>query len=202
MINNFWQFSNQSNNIPNNNLKIIKSYEIKLNDTNNENIIIYPDVLMPPIFEENYINTNSAKLPVEIITNLYLGDSHSYSYLQKEFDLVINCAEELKSFLNQCPNVIELNLKLNSNEFIESKKLLEILNMIDQFLKKNNKVLICSTFGINRSVVIICAYLMWKNQMSFTESLTTVQKKYPQVNPNYPLIHHLIFSKDILYNSS
>ena len=201
MINNYWRYNNQLN-IPVDNLKIIKSYEVKLNDTNNENIIIYPDILMPPIFEENYVKENSNKLPLEIITNLYLGDSHSYSHLQKEFELVINCAEELKSFFHLCPNVIELNLKLNSNEFIESKKLLELLNIIDQFLKKNNKVLICSTFGINRSVIIICAYLMWKNKMSFTEALTSVQKKYPQVNPNYPLIHHLIFNKDILYNSS
>jgi len=184
MINNFW-------NLPVDNPKIIKSYEISLNDNSKENVVIYPDIILQPILEENYFNQQK-KLPLEIITNLYLGDSYAYTHLPNEFKLIINCAEELKSFLPQYPSIVDLN----------STKLLEILGIIDQFLKKNQKVLICSTFGINRSVIIICAYLMWKSKISLTEALTSIQKIYPQANPNYTLTHHLIFNKDILYNSS
>jgi len=194
MINNFW-------NLPVDNPKIIKSYEISLNDNSKENVVIYPDIILQPILEENYFNQQK-KLPLEIITNLYLGDSYAYTHLPNEFKLIINCAEELKSFLPQYPSIVDLNLKLNSNDFLDSTKLLEILGIIDQFLKKNQKVLICSTFGINRSVIIICAYLMWKSKISLTEALTSIQKIYPQANPNYTLTHHLIFNKDILYNSS
>jgi protein-tyrosine phosphatase len=79
-------------------------------------------------------------------------------------------------------------------------KLLEIILIIDEYLKTNKKVLICSTFACNRSIIIICAYLMWKNNSSLTESLTLIQNLYPFANPNFSLIHKLIFSKPHLYN--
>lgn len=195
MINDFW---NIYNNITEEKPRIIKSDEIRLNDNIKENVIIFPDqIFSQPVYEDILRNK---KLPLEIITNLYLGDSYTYTHLANQFQLIINCSEELKACPSQYSNIIDL--KLNSNEFIEQKYLLEILHIIDHYLKRNGKVLICSTFGINRSVIILCAYLMWKNKISLTKALTNIQKINHFANPDYSFMCHLLNLKNFLYNSN
>jgi protein-tyrosine phosphatase len=196
-MNNFW---NYSNNVSEENIKIINSSDIQLNDNTLENIIVFPEKkFLQPIFEQNLPKT----FPLQIITNLYLGNSDVFIDFPNHFNLIINCAAELKhSYPPQYPKIIELNLQLKSNEFIEQNYLLNILEEIDQYLSKNQKVLICSVYGINRSVIIMCSYLMWKTKTSLTEALTHIQKIYPFANPEYSLINHLIFCKDFLYTKS
>jgi hypothetical protein len=111
MINNFYS------NIPDQKVKIIKSCEIKLNDQSIENVIVFPDVIKPislEIEEENFLGSTlleNKMLPKEIISNLFLGDNHTYTYLYNQFNLIINCAEELNNNQLKFPKIIDLNLK-------------------------------------------------------------------------------------------
>ena len=71
-MNNFW---NYSNNVSEENIKIINSSDIQLNDNTLENIIVFPEKkFLQPIFEQNLPKT----FPLQIITNLYLVFPQNY----------------------------------------------------------------------------------------------------------------------------
>ena len=64
------------------------------------------------------------------------------------------------------------------------------------FIDDNKKVLVHCVAGASRSATIIVAFIMWKNQLEYSEAIKLVEQIRPIICPNYGFIRQLeIFEK-------
>ena len=66
------------------------------------------------------------------------------------------------------------------------------------FMEDNKKVLVHCMAGASRSATIIIAYLMWKNQLDFTEAVTLLEQIRPIISPNYGFVRQLQMFEKLL----
>jgi protein tyrosine/serine phosphatase len=118
----------------------------------------------------------------KIINNLYLGNKNSLeSYNLHKYSLIINCTPDIPMF-EACKNSIRLPVK---DDPYESDKLYtliydtSVLNIIDETLKKEEKVLIHCSMGIQRSCAIVACYLIVYNSMTPIAAITYIRHKRP-----------------------
>ena len=109
----------------------------------------------------NQLNNNNIK---NIITVLLGGipifDNYNY--------LIINVIDN------------EYNYKYNNiSKFFDQTN-----QFIENSIKKNENVYIHCIAGISRSATIICAYLIWKYNMTVDESINKIKQSRNIINPN------------------
>lgn len=110
----------------------------------------------------------------EIIPNLYLGNKLAASDINnlKEHNIthIVNCAEELKYIIDEYDGkFICLHLPICDSGISGSiiNYITEAIKFIDNALSNDKKVLVHCSAGISRSVSIVIAYMMYKNNLSF-----------------------------------
>jgi atypical dual specificity phosphatase len=117
----------------------------------------------------------------EIIDNLYLGDKYDAESMIPEKEKwnvkIITCAQELGYM--DCDYFISLYDDENNNIMAS---LDEGADIIENNLKKGNRVLVHCMAGVSRSATVITYYLMKYKKMKFSEAYNHVKKIRPIVN--------------------
>ncbi len=118
-----------------------------------------------------------------IINNLYLGNRLDSIDFSNQFDVVINCTYDLPFYIYDLSiNTIRIPIKNDSN--LSAELLYNyfdfIVKLIFDSLNNNKKILIYCKFGEQRSVSIICAYLIWTNNWSVEYTIGFIKN----INPN------------------
>ena len=99
----------------------------------------------------------------QIIPNLHLGNYHSINL--NEYNLIVNCTRDLKDDFIKTDKIripIQDNYIFKNNEIL---KYLYKLDIIDEYLNNNKKVLIFCKFGFQRSTTITLLYLILKKKL-------------------------------------
>ncbi len=103
----------------------------------------------------------------QIIPNLYLGNYCSL-YL-RDFDLVVNCTKDL-NFENI--KAKKVRIPIDDNYIFKNNEMLNYLNnldIIDEYINNNKKVLVFCKFGFQRSTTIVFLYLYLKKKIDKKE---------------------------------
>ncbi len=124
-----------------------------------------------------------------IINNLYLGNRLDSIDFSNQFDVVINCTYDLPFYIYDLSiNTIRIPIKNDSN--LSAELLYNyfdfIVKLIFDSLNNNKKILIYCKFGEQRSVSIICAFLIWTNNWS-------VEYTIGQLTVHYLLVFSIYF---------
>ena len=109
----------------------------------------------------------------KIIPNLYLGNYHSVNL--NNYDLIVNCTRDLKDDFIKADKIripIQDNYIFKNNEIIEY---LDKLDIIDNYLNNNKKVLVFCKFGFQRSTTIILLYLMIKKNLKKNDAINLIK---------------------------
>jgi len=126
----------------------------------------------------------------KIIDNIYLGDINgALDKTQLENNNIKNIITVL---LGGIPifddynyliiNVIDNDYNFQHNNI--SKYFTQTNEFIEQSIKKNENVYIHCIAGVSRSTTIICAYLIWKYNMTVDEAINKIKEKRSIINPN------------------
>jgi protein-tyrosine phosphatase len=128
--------------------------------------------------------------PDLIIDSLYIGDAKmasNVSLLQRyQITHIVNCASELKSNerkYNQMFNYLMLPMvdgfDTDLNDYITT-----VIEFIEDALENKGNVFIHCSQGISRSASILIAYLMYKYNTPYDETLEFVRQSRPECKPN------------------
>ena len=78
-----------------------------------------------------------------------------------------------------------INLDLIDAEFQKISHVFNSTNkFIDNCISKNEKILVHCVCGVSRSVTIVIAYLMYKQNLSYEEAFNLVHEKRNVAQPN------------------
>ena len=119
----------------------------------------------------------------KITDKVYLGDcfgaDNESNIKANKITHVLSCMGSLSPKYKDT-SIIQKKIELEDNEqtnifkyFYESIK----------FIENSNKVFVHCFAGVSRSATLVIAYFMWKNKMSFKESLNFVSK-FRNIGPN------------------
>jgi len=117
----------------------------------------------------------------EIFTNLWLGDirdSRNVEFINS-VDVVINCTKNLP-FINNSKKSIRVSVEdnLEKEEIVSLYKYLEtITKFIHIQLLNNKKIFVHCYAGKQRSVSIVCAYIMKFMDLSYKEATSLIKSK-------------------------
>ena len=109
----------------------------------------------------------------QIIPNLYLGNYHSVNL--NNYDLIVNCTRDLKDNFIKADKIripIQDNYIFKNNEILEY---LDKLDIIDNYLNNNKKVLIFCKFGFQRSTTITLLYLILKKNLKKKDAINLIK---------------------------
>jgi protein-tyrosine phosphatase len=112
----------------------------------------------------------------EIIPNLYLSAYHEIENITPE-TFIVNCTKDLPMIhINgiRIPVDDDLSKKSLNDMFIAFP---EIVEKIDEQLKKNNKVVVHCMAGQQRSPAVIVAYLIAKKNFTLFDAIIYVREK-------------------------
>ena len=117
----------------------------------------------------------------EILTNLWLGDirdSRNHEFINS-MDIIINCTKKLP-FINENKKCIRVSIddNLQKEEIANLYKYLEpITKFMHMKLTDNKKIFVHCYAGKQRSVSIICGYLMKYLNLSYNQSTELIRSK-------------------------
>jgi protein-tyrosine phosphatase len=141
--------------------------------------------------------------PTQILSFIYLGsknDAKNKSLLNKlNIKYIINCTPSKEVDRNTgCPNFFEkeksfkyLRIGIFDNS---GEDVLAHMDSTFKFIEEGKhygNILIHCHRGVSRSATFVMGYLMRKNEMTLSESLTFLQSKRHIVNPNKAFLHQL-----------
>ena len=109
----------------------------------------------------------------QIIPNLYLGNYHSVNL--NNYDLIVNCTRDLKDNFIKADKIripIQDNYIFKNNEILEY---LDKLDIIDNYLNNNKKVLVFCKFGFQRSTTITLLYLILKKKLKKNDAINLIK---------------------------
>ena len=116
----------------------------------------------------------------EIIDNLFLGNKNSLeSWNLHRYSLIVNCTHDIP-LLESCKKSIRLPVK---DDPYESDKLYSliydtsVLKTIHETLKKEEKVLIHCSMGMQRSCAIVACYLIVYNSITPAAAISYIRQK-------------------------
>lgn len=126
----------------------------------------------------------------KIINNIYLGDINgALDKTQLENNNIKNIITVLlggvpifDNYNYLIINVIDNDYNFQHNNI--SKYFTQTNEFIEQSIKKNENVYIHCIAGVSRSATIICAYLIWKYNMTVDEAINKIKEQRSIVNPN------------------
>lgn len=111
----------------------------------------------------------------EILPNLFIGNYYSIN-LQK-YDLIVNCTKDLNdSFVKSK----KIRIPINDNYLFKNNEILNyihFLDLIDENLKNNKKVLVFCKFGFQRSATITLLYLILKKKINKLEAIALIKNQ-------------------------
>lgn len=111
----------------------------------------------------------------EILPNLFIGNYYSIN-LQK-YDLIVNCTKDLNdSFVKSK----KIRIPINDNYLFKNNEILNyihFLDLIDENLKNNKKVLVFCKFGFQRSATITLLYLILKKKINKSEAIGLIKNQ-------------------------
>ena len=111
----------------------------------------------------------------EILPNLFIGNYYSIN-LQK-YDLIVNCTKDLNdSFVKSK----KIRIPINDNYLFKNNEILNyihFLDLIDENLKNNKKVLVFCKFGFQRSATITLLYLILKKKINKSEAIALIKNQ-------------------------
>ena len=111
----------------------------------------------------------------EILPNLFIGNYYSIK-LQK-YDLIINCTKDLNDNFIKSKKI---RIPINDNYLFKNNEILNyihFLDIIDENLKNNKKVLVFCKFGFQRSATIILLYLIIKKKINKSEATGLIKNQ-------------------------
>ena len=78
---------------------------------------------------------------------------------------------------------LKLNLQDTAREDISSA-FYDALDFIDAALTQGGTVFVHCQHGVSRSATIVVAYLMWRQRLTYDDTLDAVRAVRPTINPN------------------
>ena len=123
----------------------------------------------------------------EVFPGIYIGDLSSSL---NKYALKGNNIKNILSVLNGCdenyPNDFKYNIiHVNDDDWIDiSEYFDECVEFIDIAMRNNEKILVHCSRGVSRSVTMVLAYLIVKQDMTYDVALETVRSKRIMANPN------------------
>lgn len=111
----------------------------------------------------------------EILPNLFIGNYYSIK-LQK-YDLIINCTKDLNDDFIKSKKI---RIPINDNYLFKNNEILNyihFLDIIDENLKNNKKVLVFCKFGFQRSATITLLYLILKKKINKSEAISLIKNQ-------------------------
>ena len=147
-------------------------------------------------------NPNLAKnmiTPMSQITdNLYLGNFYDALNIKKLSKIGIKKVLSLITDKQLLSYPIEIEHKLIYINDLPRENIIKYFGECLLFIDDNKKVLVHCMAGSSRSATIVIAYLMWKNQLDFKETVKFVEQIRPCINPNYGFVKQLIIFQKLL----
>ena len=150
----------------------------------NEGICNLNGVLLCPLcFEEEKLNNKDSVLSI-ITDNIILGSSFEANCQEKLKELnvsnILICGRELRYHKNNNFIYKKLNLRDTNDEDLIIF-LYDAFNYIDS--SKKTIYIYCKK-GISRSSSIVIGYLMYKNQLKYSDAYNYVKSNRKIINPN------------------
>nr|QDY52258.1 dual specificity phosphatase, catalytic domain protein [Mimiviridae sp. ChoanoV1] len=111
----------------------------------------------------------------EILPNLFIGNYYSIN-LQK-YDLIVNCTKDLNDDFIKSKKI---RIPINDNYLFKNNEILNyihFLDIIDENLKNNKKVLVFCKFGFQRSATITLLYLILKKKLNKSEAIGLIKNQ-------------------------
>ena len=132
----------------------------------------------------------------QISENLYLGNLYD---AQNVRNLVKIGIQKVLSLITDPQLLVypkEIEHKLIIINDFPRENIIQYFGECLLFIEDQRKTLVHCVAGSSRSATIVVAYLMWKNQLDYKETIKFVEQIRPCVNPNYGFIRQLeIFEK-------
>ena len=159
------------------------------------------------INEQNSINNNTNTIdaykssirPMSKITNnIYLGNIYDAQNIEKLLQMGIQKVLSLITETELLKYPPEIEHKLINIEDFPRQNIIQYFGECLLFMEDNKKVLVHCMAGASRSATIIIAYLMWKNQLDFTEAVTLLEQIRPIISPNYGFVRQLQMFEKLL----
>ena len=128
----------------------------------------------------------------QITDNLYLGNFYDALNIKKLSKIGIKKVLSLITDKQLLSYPIEIEHKLIYINDLPRENIIKYFGECLLFIDDNKKVLVHCMAGSSRSASIVIAYLMWKNQLDFKETVKFVEQIRPCINPNYGFVKQLI----------
>jgi len=122
----------------------------------------------------------------QVLTNLYLGNQYSTTITDVDTIISIGCNSKNKTREGIPINHYKFSIK-DSDESVLTEIYEESSKIIHQELQNHNKVLVHCKGGINRSPMIIIAYLCRYSHYSIQDAINHVKsvRKGARIQPHY-----------------
>lgn len=125
----------------------------------------------------------------KILDNLYIGSiysAHSDSLRYHKFDAVINASCEIEATKTHT-NYMKIEISDCEKEFIFS-----YFDVVNDFIKSKNRVLLHCGAGISRSATFVLAYLVGECKFPLIEAIKHVKSMRATICPNDGFLVQLI----------
>lgn len=105
---------------------------------------------------------------------------------------IINCTNTVSNYFENNSSLTYLRIPIDDtyNQHIEQYFDMTY-NTIEQAIKENKNVLVHCHAGVSRSVTIVIAYLMRKNNLTYEQARTFVKSKRSIIDPNPDFVKSL-----------
>ena len=115
----------------------------------------------------------------EIISNLLIGNSNDAQNESENFDLIINCTENIPFYTkNEKIKLIRIEIKDLFEENDSMYNYFEFTSdLINEYLINNKKILVHCQQGMSRSVTIVAAYFIKYQNMNVSNVIKFLKSK-------------------------
>ena len=119
----------------------------------------------------------------KITDKVYLGDCFTADkedqLLKNNIKRVYSCCGHLSTTYSD-KSIVQKRIQIEDNP---DENIIKYFKDAIKFIDASDKVFVHCFAGVSRSAALVIAYFMWKNKISFKESLNFVSK-YRNIGPN------------------
>ena len=138
----------------------------------------------------------------KITDKVYIGDLISArdeeNLLKNNIKAVLSCiGSSSPKYQNQ--SIQQKILDINNSE---KTSIIQYFKEALKFIDGSEKVLVHCKNGISRSVTLVIAYFMWKNKLTYEESIQMVHEHRYLCGPNFGFKKQLLIFQDKLKESN
>jgi predicted protein tyrosine phosphatase len=127
----------------------------------------------------------------EVLPFLVIGDDRisDTELMRQDVTAIIDCRstseQELRGLVGQNQVFNRLNLPLRDIKTEDASRFFySAVQFIENERLNKGKVLVHCTRGISRSSALVCAYLIWANNLDCREALSCLKSRHPVADPN------------------